>query len=256
MEVRRRMIGTIAAVLLSFPPHAVWARAARPVPVDVELAFVVDASFSIDAKETRLQRQGYAAAVADERVLRSISAGFLRSVALAYIEFAAPGCARIGVPWTRVSDRASAETFGAAILALPRMECPGGNAIAEAIAVATLSLRNNRFAGTRRIIDVSGDGPDTTFEPVELARDAAVARGITINGLVIPRPAMPNLPEYYRAAIIGGPRAFVVEAESRETFAEAILGKLILEIARADDGGYRPLKTGLRFSAKALMPSR
>ncbi len=234
-------IATIATVVFSFAPRAGHAQAIRPVPVDVEIAFVVDASFSIDEEETRLQRQGYAAAIANERILNSISSGFLRSVALAYIEFAAPGCVRIGVPWTRVSDRISAEAFGAAILVLPRMECPGGNAIAEAIAVATLSLENNGFAGTRRIIDVSGDGPNTTYEPVEFARDVAVAKGITINGLVIERPAMPDLPEYYRNAIIGGPRAFVIRAESRRTFAEAILKKLILEIARADDGAYRPL---------------
>ena len=156
MEVRRQLIGTLAAMLVWSAPHAVGSREARPVPIDVELAFVVDASFSIDEEETRLQRQGYAAAIADKRVLGSISSGFLGAAALAYIEFAAPGCVRIGVPWTRVSDRTSAEAFGAAILALPRMECPGGNAIAEAIAVATASLRNNRFEGTRQIIDEIG----------------------------------------------------------------------------------------------------
>ncbi len=256
MRVRGRLIGMAAIAFYCLSPNSGWAQAARAVPVDVELAFVVDASFSIDEEETKLQRQGYAAAIADRQVLRSISAGFLRSVALAYIEFAAPGCARISVPWTKVSDEDSAAAFGAAILAQPRMECPGGNAIAEAIGVATLSLESNGFAGTRRIIDVSGDGPNTTFGPVELARDIAVAKGITINGLVIERPAMPDLPEYYRDAIIGGPRAFVIKAESRKAFAEAILKKLILEIARADDAAYRPLKTGLRFPEKALMPSR
>lgn len=227
-------IGLAVALVL---PRPGWAQTPRPVPVDVELAFVVDASFSIDEEETRLQRRGYADAIANDRILKSISAGFLRSVALAYIEFAAPGCTRISVPWMRVSDPKSAAAFGAAILAQPKMECPGGNAITEAIVVATTSLDENGFEGTRRIIDVSGDGPNTTFEPVELARDIALAKGITINGLVIERPAMPDLPEYYRDAIIGGPRAFVIKAENRRTFADAILKKLILEIARFD---YRP----------------
>ena len=240
MRIARAATVALAFILVSYQPGS--AQAPRPVPVDVELAFVVDASYSIDEEETRLQRRGYADAIANDRVLKSISGGFLRSVALAYIEFAAPGCSRISVPWMRVSDPKSAAAFGAAILAQPKMECPGGNAIAEAIAVATTSLDKNGFEGTRRIIDVSGDGPNTTFEPVEIARDIAVAKGITINGLVIERPAMPDLPEYYRNAIIGGPRAFVIKAANRRTFADAILKKLILEIASFDaPPAHRPL---------------
>lgn len=221
---------TFALAAVLFAPGA-EAQSGRPVPVDVELAFVVDASFSIDAEETRLQRQGYADAIANKRVLSSITSGFLRSVALTYIEFAAPGCVRASVPWTRISDEKTARAFGSAILAQPKMECPGGNAITEAILFATDGIEKNGFEGTRRVIDVSGDGPNTTFEPVEAARDYAVAKRITINGLVIERPSMPELPEYYRNSIIGGPRAFVIKAESRRNFAEAILKKLILEIA-------------------------
>ncbi len=121
-------------------------------------------------------------------------------------------------------------------MAAPREFCSGGNAIGEAVAFATKSTLENGFDGTRKVIDVSGDGPDTTGAiAVEDARDAGIAQGFTINGLVVERPSMPSLPDYYRAAIIGGPRSFVIRAESRQTFAEAILKKLILEIA--DKGG-------------------
>lgn len=205
--------------------------AAQRTPVDLELAFVVDASGSIDEEETRLQRQGYADALANNRVLSAITSGFLRSIAVAYIEFAGDGCTRLSVPWTRVGDPASAKAFGDRVLGLPPLLCPGGNAVSEAITFATASIESNAMEGTRRVIDVSGDGPNTLGPPVEFARDQAVLKRITINGLVIERPGFPDLDEYFRQAITGGPRSFVIKAKNRRTFAEAILKKMILEIA-------------------------
>ncbi len=210
--------------------------AQKKTGVDLELAFVVDASGSIDDEETRLQRRGYAEALAHPRVLGAITSGFLRSIAVSYIEFAGPGCTRISVPWTRIDGADAATAFGAAILAKDRMFCPGGNAIGEAVAIATEALQTNAFIGTRRVIDVSGDGPNTLEPPVEIVRDIAVALGITINGLVIERPMMPDLDIYYRQAITGGPGSFVIKAENRKVFAKAILKKLILEIAGSMPG--------------------
>ena len=204
---------------------------AQPQPVDLELAFVVDASGSIDEAETRLQRQGYADALANPRVLGAIGSGFLRAIAVAYIEFAGLSCERVSVGWTRIDGPDSARAFGARILALPRMFCPGGNAITDALTLAAASIRSNAFDGTRKVIDVSGDGPNTLGLPVEIARDAAVAAGMTINGLVIERPSIPDLDAYYRAAVTGGPRSFVIVARDRRSFADAILKKMILEIA-------------------------
>ncbi len=220
----------VGVLILSLVPW-VGAYAQKKTGVDLELAFVVDASGSIDDLETRLQRQGYADALVHPRVLGAISSGFLRSIVVSYIEFAGPGCTRISVPWARIDGAAAAKVFGAAILAMDRMFCPGGNAITEAVVVATDAIQTNKFLGTRRVIDVSGDGPNTTFDPVELARNEAVALGITINGLVIERPSMPDLDDYYRQAIAGGPGSFVIKAENRKVFARAILKKLILEIA-------------------------
>ena len=204
---------------------------AQPAAVDLELAFVVDASGSIDEAETRLQRQGYADALVNPRVLGAIGGGFLRAIAVAYIEFAGPTCERVSVDWTRIDGPGSARSFGERILALPRMFCPGGNAIGDAVALAIASIDANDFDGTRRVIDVSGDGPNTIGLPVEFARDVAVAAGMTVNGLVIERPTMPNLDDYYRAAVTGGPRSFVITARDRRSFADAILRKMILEIA-------------------------
>ncbi len=221
----------IASLVLTAWLAAGPAMAQRPQAVDLELAFVVDASGSIDDSETRLQRRGYADALASPRVLRAIGNGFLRSISVAYIEFAGPDCTRMGVPWTRISDRASAVAFGTAILAKDRIYCPGGNAIGEAVAFAAASIQTNRFDGTRRVIDVSGDGPNTIEPPIEPVRDAAVQIGIVINALAIHRPSFPDLPAYYRQSVTGGPGAFVVKADSRKSFAAAILMKLVREIA-------------------------
>ena len=212
------------------------ALSADPIPVDLELVFVVDASGSIDEAETRLQRQGYLEALVNQRVLSSITGGLHGAVAVAYVEFAADGCERLSVPWTRIHDLAGAKAFGERILKQPQMFCPGGNAIGDALTFATVSIETNKFRGARRVIDISGDGPNTIGSSVRAARDVAVMRGIVINGLVIERPSMPDLDAYYREAVTGGPGSFVIKAETRKSFAQAILKKMILEIALEPPG--------------------
>ncbi|MCG8544701.1 MAG: DUF1194 domain-containing protein [Alphaproteobacteria bacterium] len=219
----------IAVLLLGVSSAAVRA---EPQAVGLELAFVVDASGSIDEAETKLQRQGYLEALVNDRVLSAITGGLHGSIAAAYIEFAADGCARLSVPWTRIHDKASAKAFGEQILQQPQLFCPGGNAISEALTFAAESMGANAFRGVRRVIDISGDGPNTLGGPVRIARDFIVAQGIVINGLVIERPSMPDLDVYYRNAVTGGPGSFVIKAENRSTFAQAILKKMILEIAQ------------------------
>lgn len=209
---------------------------AQQTPVDIELAFVVDASGSIDESETRLQRQGYVDALKNPEVQRSITSGLTGGIAVAYVEFAADGCARLSVPWTRIHNAASADAFGQNILAAPPMFCPGGNAVGEGLAFAANSIENNTYKGARRVIDISGDGPNTVGVSVEPVRDLIVGAGITINGLVINRPSMPNLEDYFKGAITGGPGSFVIKAKDRASFAEAILKKMILEIAQQPAG--------------------
>jgi hypothetical protein len=225
IPLHRAAAAALLAIAMAAP-----AAAQRPVPVDLELAFVVDASGSIDADETRLQRQGYADALVNPRVLRAIKGGFLESIAVAYVEFAGPDCGRISVNWTRISDAASAATFGKKVLAVEPMFCPGGNAIADAVLLAAGSIKANAFEGTRRVIDVSGDGPNTIGPDMAAVRDTVVAQRIIINGLVIERPSFPDLDAYFRNEITGGPGSFVIKAKDRATFGEAILRKMIREI--------------------------
>ena len=226
--MRSTLFGLIAAVALLASP----ADAQRKTSVDLELSFVVDASGSIDQEEMHLQRQGYASALVNPDVLKAINSGFLRSIAVSYIEFAADGCIWQWLKWVKISDRESAAAAGAKITSAPREFCSGGNAIGDAVAFATKSTLENSFDGTRKVIDVSGDGPDTTgMIAVEEARAHALANGFTINGLVIERPSMPDLPQYYKFSITGGPRSFVIIAKNRRTFVDAIVKKLILEIA-------------------------
>lgn len=224
----------LAAVLLT---GTAWA---KKIPVDLELAFVVDLSGSIDDAEVRLQREGYREALAHPRVLNAIGGGFLRSIAVAYIEFAAEDCETLSVPWTLIGGRPAAAEFGRRVVERPRWFCAGGNAIGDAIAFATKSIEDNVFEGTRLVIDVSGDGTNTLGRPVTAARDAAVARNVTVNGLVIDRPDIPELYDYFKRFVIGGPGAFAVRADDRRTFAAAILKKLLAEIAARPPAGAAP----------------
>jgi hypothetical protein len=199
--------------------------------VDLELAFVVDASGSIDEEEMTLQRQGYMDALSHPRVQNAIKSGFLRAISVAYIEFAGEACTHLTVGWTRIHDQASAVGFGKKVLASERNFCFGGNAVSEALSFAAASILTNNFEGTRRVIDLSGDGPNTMGEPVEEVRDLIVKQRIIINALAIDRPSMPELPQYFKQSVTGGPGSFVLKAEDRKKFAEAILKKLIREIA-------------------------
>ncbi|MDP6390957.1 MAG: DUF1194 domain-containing protein [Alphaproteobacteria bacterium] len=233
--VGRLFILAAFATLLAAAPAV-----AKKVPVDLELAFVVDLSGSIDDAEVRLQREGYSDALAHPRVLNAISGGFLRSIAVAYIEFAAEDCETLSVPWTLIGGRPAAAEFGRRVVERPRWFCVGGNAIGDAIAFATKSIEDNVFEGTRLVIDVSGDGTNTLGRSVTRARDAAVARNMTVNGLVIDRPDIPELYEYFKEFVIGGPGAFAIRADDRKTFAAAILKKLLAEIAARPPAGAAP----------------
>lgn len=211
----------------------------RAQPVDLLLVLCVDASGSIDPEEFRFQREGYAEAVAHPRVVRAMTDGTRRAAALAFVEWGTPGGARTIVDWQRIHDTASAEAFAARILAAPRSP-QSFNAVGDCIAHAHGLIRASPFPAERGVIDVSGDGPDNrSVIPVPLARDAAVAEGITINALVIlkegssPAGRGEYIAEAYRRDVIGGPGAFVITARDYPDFAHAIYNKLIREVAEA-----------------------
>lgn len=206
-------------------------------PVDTALVLVVDASGSISEGEFQLQREGIALAVTDPSVMSAIQSGGLQRIAIAYVEWGGPMLAQTMVGWMIVEDGASADDFAAAVLAAPRSQ-QSYNAIGDAIDHAASLLDRCSCQPTRRVIDVSGDNPDNrSVRPAPIARDAAVAAGITVNALAILEndrigpSGKPLLVENYESEVIGGPGAFVLPANSRRDFTRALRQKMVLEIA-------------------------
>lgn len=198
--------------------------------VDLQLVLAVDASGSVNMTRFSLQKQGYAEAFRNPRVLDSIRSGSTGSIAVTMIQWTGPFQQVVVVPWTLINDRTSAEDFAGAIEQAPRQLFSGGTSISGAIDFSASLMPSNLFAGVKRVIDISGDGSNNNGRPVTSARDDAVAKGIIINGLPI-LSLEPYLDRYYYDNVIGGPGSFMVPAESYETFAAAVLRKLILEIA-------------------------
>lgn len=199
-------------------------------PVDLALVLAVDASGSVDQVRFELQKQGYVAAFRHPRVIGAITSGPTQSIAVIMMQWTGPALQVIAVPWTKISDAASANAFADSIAAAPRALFGGGTSISGAIDTAMGLLFDNPYRATRRVIDISGDGSNNRGRSVNQARDEAVARGVGINGLPI-LSLEPDLDRYYQQNVIGGPGAFVIAAKDFETFGEAILKKLIAEIA-------------------------
>ena len=232
-----RRIGLVLAVAGALWSAGVLAQTGDVPRVDVALVLTVDASGSIDHPEFQLQKEGIAGAVADPEVLSTIQSGRNGRIAIAYVEWGAPGGAQMMVDWMLVGDAASAAAFGNAVLQAPR-SIQSYNAIGDAIDLAVRLFDACPCQPTRRIIDVSGDNPDNrSHHPGPLARDAAVAKGITINALAIVQDGRlgasgkPWLVETYERTIIGGFAAFAIAANSRADFARALREKMVLEIS-------------------------
>ena len=239
--------------------------AAATEPVDLELVIATDVSQSIDDEEALLQREGIAAAFRSKHVIQAIRSGFLRRIAVAYIDYSSAYFNKIVVDWRIVRDRKSAEAFADALLKAP-LTVGRRTSISDAIELATTMIETNDFDGTRRVIDVSGDGPNNFGRLVDRVRDATIAKRITINGLPIvndrgqfnSRYYLPDLDEYYRGCVIGGAGAFIVVARDFKDFARAIRRKLILEIAAAPPE-FRRARSGFILKASAhsrLRPRR
>jgi len=231
--MRRRTLIAATGAALALP--AAIARAEEPV--DVALILAVDVSRSIDEDEARLQREGYRGAVTDPRVVEAIRGGMLGAVAIAYTEWAGIEYQRLVIPWTRIGSQRDAEGWAGALAQAPRASL-SWTSVSGAIDHARRVMAECPFEATRKVIDVSGDGVNNSGPPAELARDRAVAEGITINGLPIlndrptfGRPPPMPLDQYFRESVIGGQGAFVIAAEDFESFGNAVRRKLIREIA-------------------------
>ena len=203
---------------------------AQTQPVDLALVLAVDASGSVNDTRFELQKRGYAAALRHPQVLRAIRSGPAQAIAVMMVQWTGPHMQAETVGWRRITDGATAEAFAAVVDNAPRQLFSGGTSLSGAIDHAVKLFAGIPYPWSRRVIDISGDGVNNRGRPVNDARDEAVAAGIVINGLPI-LALDPGLDRYFERNVIGGPGAFVIAAQSYETFADAILKKLIIEIA-------------------------
>ena len=227
-QLTRRTLGALAGGMLA--SAGVQARAEDSVDVDLQLALAVDASGSVNAQRFALQKQGYVAAFRDPQVLKAITSGMIGSIAVCMYQWTGPRLQQLTAGWTRIDGEASALAFAALVEAAPRRLFGGGTSVSGAIDFGVQLFPGSGFRSLRRVIDVSGDGANTSGRLASQARDEAVAAGVVINGLPI-LSVEPDLDEHYLNEVIGGPGSFIVPAKSFEVFAQAVRRKLILEIA-------------------------
>jgi hypothetical protein len=203
--------------------------------VSVALVLALDASGSVSNDRFELQKQGYAAAFRNPQVLNAIRSLATQSIAVAMVQWTGPLLHVRVIDWTLIRDAAGAGAFAAAIEAAPRQLFGGGTSISGAIDYSRVLLAQSPFRGTRRVIDISGDGSNNRGRPVTQARDEAVRDGVSINGLPI-LTLEHDLDRYYFDNVVGGPGAFVIPAANYDVFADAVLKKLISEIAQHQPG--------------------
>jgi hypothetical protein len=239
-HIRLLHLGCRAAVVVFILGAGV---ASAQTMVDLQLALAVDASGSVNTTRFELQRKGYVAAFRDKQVLGAIRGGATQSIAVAMFQWTGPVLQRQIVPWTVVKNEATAEAVASLMATTPRQLYSGGTSISGAIDYAMKWFPQSPFRGERRVIDVSGDGANNAGRSVRRARDEAVADGVVINGLPI-LSVEPDLDDYYKENVIGGPGAFMIVAKDFDTFADAILRKMILEIAMGSRS--RPVRIGNR----------
>jgi hypothetical protein len=197
----------------------------------------VDVSYSMDMDELAVQREGYAQAIVSKEFLNALGTGPNSKVALTYFEWSASSDQKIIIPWRVIDGPESADAVANEIMKTP-VRRGSRTSISGAINFAMPLFDQNQYRGLRRVIDISGDGPNNNGAPVTGARDAALEKGITINGLpiMVKEPSystmdIDDLDLYYEDCVIGGPGSFVVSIKDREKFKEAIRTKLLLEVA-------------------------
>jgi len=236
---RLGLLATLVALALGAAPLKAQQR------VDVALVLAADVSRSITTDEFQLQRQGYAKAIANPEVVHAIQAGASGAIALTFLEWAGSEEQQVVVDWQIIHDPASAKAFTDTLLAAPRAFY-GRTSISAALDFAMERLKASGVKAERQIIDVSGDGTNNAGRPLEEARAAALAGGVTINGLAIINESAAmfggfsghtqppgGLPTWYHDNVTGGPGSFLLTVENFESFGEAMTKKLLNEIAAA-----------------------
>jgi hypothetical protein len=230
--------GNVASRAAPPPQPATNALADDAKPsVDVELILAVDVSYSMDMDELAIQREGYAQAIVSKEFLQALKSLPNGKIAITYFEWAASSDQKIIIPWRVIDGPETADAVSAEILKTP-IRRASRTSISGAIYFAMPLFEENPYKGMRRVIDISGDGPNNNGAPITGARDEALSKGIVINGLpiMVKEPSystmdIDNLDWYYEDCVIGGPGSFVVSIKDREKFKEAIRTKLLLEVA-------------------------
>ena len=247
----KRLVAIIAVALALLGSGRFCHQALAEDQVDLLLVLAADISRSLDTAKFKLQREGYAAALTNPKVVAAIASVPTGRIAICFVEWSGAGAQAVIVDWTSIGNTAEAEALAQRILAAPRLFMER-TAIGSAIEYAMTQFSRSPFQSARRVIDVSGDGTSNAGVDVTVARDGAINRGVTINGLAIlsevPLASNPThthppggLLKYYEDNVIGGPGAFALAAEGFEAFGRSILNKLIKEIAVApgDPGSLR-----------------
>jgi hypothetical protein len=235
------LLAATAALSLYWHADAAAIRNAAPerpgVPVDLELVLGVDISYSMDPDEQTLQREGYIKAITSREFLQALRSGMHGKIAVTYFEWAGYSDQRVVVPWRLIEGPESADAFVSEIAAAANRRA-ARTSISGAIEFGSRLFEGSGYRGTRRVIDVSGDGANNNGQLVTVSRDEAVGKGITINGLPIMVKRLnyatmdiERLDIYYEDCVIGGPGAFVIPIENRDQFIDATRTKLVLEVA-------------------------
>lgn len=232
----RILLSMLALFAATLPSRAAEA-------VDLLLVLAADVSRSVDQPKFQLQRDGYAAAINDPRVMNAIMSGARRRIAVCFVEWSGAGAQKVVIDWTIIDGPEAARKFSDALVEAPR-SFADRTSISGAIDFSMEMLSRAPFEAPRRTIDISGDGTHNSGRGLLAAREDALATGVTINGLVIlserPLPWNPEhtnppggLAKYFQDNVVGGPGAFVAVAQSFESFGQALISKLIAEIAEA-----------------------
>jgi hypothetical protein len=153
------------------------------------------------------------------------------------MEWAGPNVQKVIIPWTLIDSPAAARAFADKLAAQP-ITRERLTSISAALGFARGLLRKSGYAAARRVIDVSGDGPNNSGPPVLEIRDELIAEGIVINGLPIMLKAssasffdLADLDQYYAGCVIGGVGAFMVPVMDSVELKSAIRRKLLMEIS-------------------------
>jgi hypothetical protein len=228
----------LVALCFIFLAASTFSQAAAPdATVDLELVLAVDVSGSIDARESALQREGYLAAIRSPEFVAAVRAGSLGKIRLAYVEWAGEAAQQLTVPWRMIDGPEAAQAFATELAGQPAARFWRGTSISSALVFSAGLFEGS---GIRRVIDISGDGPNNAGGMVTVARDAVVAQGIVINGLPMllnPAQILPPLDRYFADCVIGGEGSFSLPVTSVDNLAEAIRMKLLRELLSEKESG-------------------